>query len=231
MKGIIKNVEPQEFTAWKAEKSDDWAPNWDDFRNPQKDTVKTSLLEEQGYICCYCCKRIEKEKTTSIEHFKPRNSVQKDLFKEYRLDYDNFLACCDGGKKEKIQKHCDKIKENKFYKDGTKQVKFISPTDKDTDGNFICEVCFGFDEQGTIYAKGGFYAEDAEFTINSLALNVMKTNRMNSISFLYEDEETNQFFDFSEEEIAILLTDYSTKKDGKFEPYCDIVIYFLKKFF
>jgi hypothetical protein len=40
---------------------------------PDKDVLRLSLLEEQGYICAYCMRRIENNPLkTKIEHWKSR---------------------------------------------------------------------------------------------------------------------------------------------------------------
>jgi hypothetical protein len=54
MKYIIKNSEPIEFGKWKALANDNWKPTYSDLRGNEKTDVHISLMEEQGYICCYC---------------------------------------------------------------------------------------------------------------------------------------------------------------------------------
>ncbi len=58
MRYIKKQQTPQEFLDWKAKSNEDWQPTWDDLKNPEKTIVRQSLLKEQGYICCYCQRRI-----------------------------------------------------------------------------------------------------------------------------------------------------------------------------
>lgn len=54
MKYIVKNVEPQAFTDWKALANEDWKPSYDKLSGVEKQVVKTALMQEQGYLCCYC---------------------------------------------------------------------------------------------------------------------------------------------------------------------------------
>lgn len=91
MKYIEKNPEPEEFTRWKERETD---KTWPNFKNPLKNIVRDSLIEEQGAICCYCGKRIHKDHNTAIEHMKPRSKHSGDIF-----NYDNLLASCVGGGK------------------------------------------------------------------------------------------------------------------------------------
>ena len=67
MKYIIKSTEPQSIIDWKNLANDDWQPSWDNLMNPQKGTLRESLVEEQGYICCYCQQRIDTSTRTEIE--------------------------------------------------------------------------------------------------------------------------------------------------------------------
>ena len=54
MKTIQKKSEPQELTDWKLAKP----RKWNDLKNPLKTIVKRALRREQGYICCYCERRL-----------------------------------------------------------------------------------------------------------------------------------------------------------------------------
>ena len=57
----------------------------------EKDMIKAHMLQnEQFYLCCYCCKRID-QKQSHIEHVKPRQS-----FPKLSMDYQNLLISCTG---------------------------------------------------------------------------------------------------------------------------------------
>ncbi|MDM8522971.1 retron system putative HNH endonuclease [Desulfococcaceae bacterium HSG8] len=96
MKYIVKNEEPKGFADWKKEGPEN---RWEEFQNPVKSEVRDSLVEEQGYICCYCGTNIQKNHNTIIEHLKPKG---KDLYVEIMFDYDNLLASCAGSNKDII---------------------------------------------------------------------------------------------------------------------------------
>lgn len=90
MKHIKKSEEPQEFKDWKQQqKSTGINYNYESFQNPEKRLVHSALLSEQGYICCYCCQKIEKE-TSHIEHFSPQSKTDAEL----SVTYSNLLASC-----------------------------------------------------------------------------------------------------------------------------------------
>lgn len=89
MRHIRKDREPVAFTQWKTQGEDEWNPGWEDFDGrPIKQVVKQALLDEQGYLCCYCEKRAD-EDTGHIEHLAPRHT-HPDL----QLAYENLLYCC-----------------------------------------------------------------------------------------------------------------------------------------
>lgn len=72
MKHIIKTAEPQEFSDWKAMANNDWEPTYDNLSGIPKKAVKVALMSEQGYICCYCERRLT-DGDSHIEHFRPQS--------------------------------------------------------------------------------------------------------------------------------------------------------------
>lgn len=91
-----------------------------------KADVLDALLEEQGYICAYCMRRIHRSgdgrdsgDIAHVEHYLPQNPsarlrasmrVNSDYDADaYSLDYKNMLAVCSGGEKSgKGVRICDK---------------------------------------------------------------------------------------------------------------------------
>ncbi|MDM8517385.1 retron system putative HNH endonuclease [Desulfobacterales bacterium HSG16] len=92
MRYIEKQDEPDEFVEWKERKDD---KIWNKFKNRKKRIVKNAIVEEQGYICCYCGKRIHKDRNTRIEHLKSRSKYPDDTF-----NYKNLLVSCFGGDRQ-----------------------------------------------------------------------------------------------------------------------------------
>lgn len=68
-----------------------------------KRPLKRMLLCEQGFVCCYCGRRILLDHNTLLEHLVAKGA--KDTYGMYvnkRLvfNYDNLMACCFGSSKD-----------------------------------------------------------------------------------------------------------------------------------
>ncbi len=117
MRKITKNPEPK---AWETYRKTENARY-----KPIPELVR-SLLDEQGYICAYCERRIpcrDAEKGTKgaedhrIEHLEPQE-VARETDDNSDLDYNNMVICCPGNIAQdgESQYHCDKKKEDKPLK-------------------------------------------------------------------------------------------------------------------
>ena len=177
-----------------------------------KTELKESLLREQGYICCYCGKRIELDPSTKLEHLLCR-AQHPDL----ELVYENIIASCDGSQGEHDRKrfpiHCDAKKRNKMID--------ISPLCQD------CEDRFWYDEDGGIY--GG--SDTVQKVIDTLGLDcaTVKNRRKAAIKAytIYRDfpELTEETPDFWRIKLEYNLTRDS---EGKYPEYCFAVRYYIR---
>ena len=94
MKFIHKGKEPKEWTAYR---------NTPGVAFSAEPELKKALLEEQGYICCYCMCRIN-DGDMKVEHYVPRIEASR-IF-----DYNNLFAACEG--KCASDGNCDTRKRN-----------------------------------------------------------------------------------------------------------------------
>jgi len=200
MKHIIKGDESEELQAWKSLENEDWQPTFADLRGEEKAAVKISLMREQGYICCYCERRLLNS-DSHIEHLQPQSDPAVDP-----LDYGNMLCSCQDQVKKGDPRHCGNLKEDK--------VLAVTPL-ADT-----CEEQFAFTYDGQIQPV----PEDnvaADKTIAVLGLDIPKLNdlRKNAIEpFLDEDLE--------EGELANFITGYLEKDDhGRFGEFWSTINY------
>jgi uncharacterized protein (TIGR02646 family) len=103
MRNIPKKTEPISLTQHRCGTCSDY----DNY--VEKDDLRSSLVDEQRGLCCYCLQRIRPDsERMKIEHWQ-----SQDLYPERQLDYSNLLGACRGGKGQKPDKqHCDTRKGN-----------------------------------------------------------------------------------------------------------------------
>lgn len=82
------------------------------FDDLDKTDIRTALIREQKYLCCYCSSRIMDDRSkVRIEHWYPESVSKDEGDFEMTIDYSNLLLACCGGKGRHI--HCDRKKGNK----------------------------------------------------------------------------------------------------------------------
>ena len=227
MRYIKKQQAPPKFTEWKDTADENWQPFWNskatNFRNPQKKSVHESLLEEQGYICCYCQRRIDLN-NSHIEHFKPKD---EDYYPELSLEYNNFLASCQKEKitledsEEKIREyaespvHCGHAKGNWYDEKLT-----VSPLIQN------CADYFRYTEAGEILpSEDPDKNEAAKVTIEKLGLDKLNDKRRAVIKDLFGEEE------LTKEEIEKFIASFDkVNEEDKYDPFCNVLIYILKQY-
>lgn len=212
MKYIQKSDEPESFTAWKNLANDDWEPNWENFSKPQKNDVHNSLLQEQGFICCYCGSRIAIN-SSHIEHFRPRKH-----YPQLALEYTNLIASCQKETQPKEPLHCGKKKDEWFDEN-----LMVSPLD------INCAEYFRYTEDGQILpVESQDKKLAAQTTIDKLDLNIdkLKSLRSKVIEAALED-----FEELTDEERQLLLQGFEHRdSNGQFEECCAVIIYILKQY-
>jgi len=183
MKRVKKGKEPASLLTYRKQPQ----ASYEDYR--ERDDLRESLLEEQGYICCYCMQRINKE-NLKIEHWKPQSK-----YPELQLISHNLLAACDGneGSSPKFQ-HCDTHK-------GDDEIT-LNPADSQKN----CEQYIKYSSDGRI---------DSDDPIINYELNeILNLNTQTLVSNRNKKIQA-----------------YEGKENGKYKPYCKMIVYFLRKRF
>jgi len=181
MKHIRKGAEPPEFSAWKALASQNWQPAYSLLSGNDKQAVKTALMTEQGFLCCYCERRLT-DADSHIEHLRPQSMPGVDS-----LDFNNMLCSCQRELQPGKPRHCGSLKGDWYN-----EALMVSPLDTG------CEGRFAFDGQGEIYAAREEDNGAAE-TIRRLGLGIPKLNalRWKAIEpFLDPQLSNKEFVDF-----------------------------------
>lgn len=219
MKKINKQNSPVWFETWKNdfENTEGRKPHYkNDFSTDNADgsnrriRLRSHLVAEQGYICCYCMNAITAD-SSHIEHFWP-----KETFRDIDLEYTNLLASCNGeGTIIFDEEHCGHKKENWWHED------MVSPVD------MKIENMFKYSIDGKIHSiRGQEDANIADIMIHNLGLNSfhLERNRRQAI----EASEVCEEEDYSEEDIRDFIDYYSNMDNGKYVPYCQAIVDCLK---
>ncbi len=207
MKYIVKHAEPQSIIDWKNLANDDWQPSWDNLMNPEKRHLKESLVEEQGYICCYCQQRIDTSTRTEIEHIITREECTRLDNEALKIEYTNLIASCEGNqppsrhKQIEEYRHCNNYRSNKPLP--------ISPLYTD------CESNFSYDFVGNINGLN----DSAGTTIDNLNLKILKDYRKAKLLGIFYEVDGKTPIIFHPNDKTQLLNFYQTKSnidnDGK----------------
>lgn len=183
--------------------------NYADYRD--KDELCQVLMKEQGFICCYCMQGIKAE-TAHIEHWRSQK-----LYPGLQLEYKNLLAVCDGnsGNPQHLQ-HCDQSKRDKEIT--------VDPT------NPGCETLVKFGTSGDVYSDNAKIDQELN-TVLHLNLQTFRKNRKTILdiaigNLLAVKPEGRWSKPFLKKEIHKWER---RGANGKYEPYCRVVIYYLEK--
>jgi uncharacterized protein (TIGR02646 family) len=219
MKHIKKRQEPQKFTHWKQQINENWQPDWNNFQAPEKTETHNALLIEQGYLCCYCGRRIDRQ-SSHIEHFKPRKN-----YPELALQYDNLLASCPGYPEENsaslgskpIQEHCGQ-KKGAWYDHNLT----VSPLIEN------CEDYFRYTRDGQILpTQAPSMQFAAQTTITQLALDCSSLERARARAIEVVEPPDG----FTSEEAQKLIQSYKQlSAQGKYIRYCAPIVHRLQQY-
>jgi len=140
---IQKGKEPKSLTTYKKEK-------YAYFDGCNKADIRKNLLQEQGYLCAYCMRRID-EKHMKIEHWYPEDR----LTEQEKLDYSNMLGVCEG--------HLDGQKGTFDTCDAHKGNHLITVDPRDI--NMIKKIKYRT-KSGEIYSDDPTIHHDLDITLN-----------------------------------------------------------------
>lgn len=170
---IKKNTEPKSLTKWKKRNP---GKKYAELPSINRRKLRNALLEEQGFVCCFCgtgLGKIEGEKIVQSRVVKKtehnvRNAhiIPQSKDRLLTLDYRNLCASCNSSLHE-AEWHCDIAQCDECLP--------ISPLQPD------CLSFFSFSVDGTIVPNPGKSPElqaQADETIKILNL---KSNILNSL--------------------------------------------------
>jgi len=216
VRNISKGDAPREYVEWKEKNNHILATCTFGSISPEaKKALQKQLCYEQGHICCYCMSRIDASDTKMrVEHWEPQSEEDGKIF-----DYKNMMAACCGndGKNRPLQ-HCDVRKRNDPLK--------FNPSSDDV------EAIIKYKPSGVISSTDpGFNAQmgtPSDPGVLNLNLGRLKNNRREALEALRMKLEKEGRWVKSQ--ISRKIDELqSPDADGKIEPYCGILIHYLKK--
>ena len=206
---IRKSKLPDEFVEFNAKNP---SAHFDDMPSEVKDSLRNSLLSEQGHLCAYCMCRISPEYSKmKIEHYKPRDP-------DNELDYRNLLEVCTGNEGEPFEhQHCDTRKRNSSL--------HLNPQNE----AHINQIYY--EPDGTIYSRNSQFDSELNLILNlNDSYSHLKNNRKQALDALkrkirdkYPDKAAPAHF------LQSLLDFYREPCEGRFEPYCGILFEYLQR--
>ena len=221
MKKINKGIEPITLTNYRSSISNENLKDsniYDDFKyktrkgciNGEKGNLRKQLLEEQGYICCYCMSRIDCN-NSKIEHYKDQ-SINRSL----QIYYQNLFISCNGNEGKSLNnQHCD-------TKKGSNALSYITLLN-----NIERNLKYRKNDKDGVL----IYSDDKNINrecndILNLNYRVLKKSRRTAYdSVIAKIIKKN----YKTSAIRRVIEHYKEKHNTGFEPYCEMIVYFLTR--
>lgn len=206
---IQKGNEPTSLTEYKKQQ-------YAYYDGCNKDDIREKLLQEQGNLCAYCMRRIDKEHM-KIEHWYPEDKLSE----QEKLDYRNMLGVCLGhieGQKGKDDT-CDTHKGN--------EVITVDPRDART----LNEIKYR-SRSGEIYSDNPEIQKDLNQTLNlNSSGHHLPQNRKEKLnSVINELERKLPKGIWTKEKLETFIAQYSKPDaEGRKKEYLGIVMWYLNK--
>ena len=228
MRQIIKSPEPAYFVKWKSDfkAAEGRDATYEDLHGkPEYGKLKKSLLKEQGYICCYCEKRIGINwEDCDIEHFMPRHPDKRYLSaaeckvcEDAQLTYTNLLVSCKGEVADSID-HCNHKKDNWFDFRAC-----ISPCD------IGIKEAFGYRLDGRMFAvKASVQEMEKHLNLNSY---IVTEQRKSALEAVLEVEFEDEVLLCDEEYMEAVIEDYDSLQGGSYAEFCSMITYCLREYY
>jgi uncharacterized protein (TIGR02646 family) len=172
-----------------------------------KSELKEDLIEEQGFICCYCNREITLDDAT-IEHFKEKGKQENF---HLAFDYENLILSCDGYEKiPRPRDTCCNI--SRIENEGLP----LSPLQNNI------ENYFDFTIDGQIIGK----TNEGQDVVKKLGLNISKLEalRKSAIRAILYENPFAEILEFRTKEEALKEKERLQQlENDKFEPFCTAI--------
>ncbi len=213
MKQIFKSGEPKSLVNHRALSNSS-------FDNLPKDELRERLLIDQGYICCYCMRRIPEKKLpgSKIEHYKCQDIYNgTNGYPDLTLSYKNLFVACTGFQGSKLEfQTCDTFKGNKELQ----KIDLLSPIEK--------SIIYKTD--GTITSNDVEIANDLTDVLNLNTEKLVKGRAEIIGTIQRRRQELVSAKKYNISSLQKELKHWTSKKDGMYKEYFMVAVFFLNKF-
>lgn len=208
MRTISKGIEPPSLAAWKRTNHHG---RYNQLTEDIRRIIRQHTLEEQFYLCAYCCQQIQNIDTCHNEHIEAQNLNPKRT-----LDFSNIVASCN------TRNQCGKAHKS--------QQLPLTPLMTE------CETELRFKTSGRVEGL----SERARVTIKVLNLGdhekhnralVEKRKQLSDVLLLangINPEEGLEGEELLEELLEMLIDDILKPQEGKLEPFAPVVANILR---
>jgi len=191
------------------------------YNSANKKDIREALIREQGAICAYCMQRISDDWNSNLNKYKVEieHYISQNRDPGKALNYNNMLAVCNGNTSHHGQLHCDKSK-------GHKKIT-VNPLDRSTLSTVY------YDKNGKIGARDSNIHKDLVDTLNLNEQNLQNARKEQLyvvIEFLIRKHGGKKTVCWKKSVIQSLINKWEAKKDGKYKPYSEFIIYHLRKY-
>ena len=246
MRQIIKSKEPKSLASYRKKLGAKFGND-----DMPKDELRASLIKDQGYICCYCMKRIslkddDSPTSTKIEHFKPQSIYDgTNGNPDLTLNYSNLFLACKGKCVDDNDKKCDCCDSKKLHN----ELIFVNLQDKSiedklryTSNGFMYSNPKYINCDSKIFTNAESEKETEEWcldadlnvtlNLNNQSLKKERKNVYDAVLQVIQSTEKNKKNVLSS--LKRLRKEWYEKheEDGKmmFKPFCMVAVYLINKY-
>jgi len=205
MKNITKGTEPRSLVEHRCQT----AADFDNFSDKQG--LRDALVQEQGFVCCYCMGRIMPDALKmKVEHWHCQ-----DMHPTEQLDYSNLLGACNGGMGQAPRlQHCDTKKGS--------QLLSLNPANP----AHRVEQTLRYLGDGTLKSTDPTF--DIELnTVLNLNLSQLKLNRVGALDAFIATLPTKGTY--TPNLLRTRLEKLKQGENGYLEPFVQIIIAWVEK--
>lgn len=202
MRKIVKGSEPKALSQWKLHH-----PNghYQDLSKEERQAIRNTCLEEQYYLCAYCCQHID-EKNSHNEHIQPRHVAPNQT-----LNIHNIVASCNK------PKQCGEAH-------GAKKIS-LTPLMAE------CETELEFFLSGHVKGLTTRAAESIDIlNLGEGNKALIYTRKQLLETLIYQWDSPENFRLLDDELLEIIMEELSQPQDGQLPPFAPILQNILRQF-